>query len=144
MIVERISEVLALPTEQKELLAEELLNQVALEKEKDPALLNLLRQRLAEHGADPASGFHASFPLRPPRQPPLRRAKPTARFSAQDFRGRLRARAGIEFTEEHALFRFRPFLHRFDAFRDGAHGPKLWHALAVSGKGMKKLGIRAS
>jgi putative addiction module component (TIGR02574 family) len=56
MIVERISEVLALPTEQKELLAEELLNQVALEKEKDPALLNLLRQRLAEHGADPASG----------------------------------------------------------------------------------------
>ena len=56
MIVERIPEVLALPTEQKELLAEELLNQVVLEKEKDPALLNLLRQRLAEHGADPAGG----------------------------------------------------------------------------------------
>ena len=56
MIVERIPEVLALPTEQKELLAEELLNQVVLEKEKDPALLNLLRQRLAEHGSDPASG----------------------------------------------------------------------------------------
>ena len=48
---------------------------------------------------------------------------------------------GIEFTEEHALFRFRQFLHRFDDFGDGAHGPKLWHALAVSGKGMKKLGI---
>jgi len=94
MFVERIPEVLALPTEQKELLAEELLNQVALEKEKDPAMLNLLRQRLAEHGADPAGGFHASFPMRPPRQPPLRRAKPTARFSAQDFRRRLRARAG--------------------------------------------------
>ena len=56
MIVERIPEVLALPTEQKELLAEELLGQVVLEKEKDPALLNLLRQRLAEHGADPAGG----------------------------------------------------------------------------------------
>ncbi len=56
MIVERIPEVLALPTEQKELLAEELLNQVVSEKEKDPALLNLLRQRLAGHGADPAGG----------------------------------------------------------------------------------------
>ena len=50
---------------------------------------------------------------------------------------------GIEFTEEHALFRFRQFLHHFDAFGDGAHGPKLWHALAVSGKGVEKLGIRA-
>ena len=50
---------------------------------------------------------------------------------------------GIAFTEEHALFRFRQFLHRFDAFGDGAHGPKLWHMLAVSGKEMKKLGIRA-
>ncbi len=50
---------------------------------------------------------------------------------------------GIAFTEEHALFRFRPFLHRFDAFGDGAHGPKLWHALAASGRGMEKLGIRA-
>ena len=49
---------------------------------------------------------------------------------------------GIAFTDEHALFRFRPFLHRFDDFGDGAHGPKLWHALAVSGKGMKKFGIR--
>jgi hypothetical protein len=45
---------------------------------------------------------------------------------------------GIEFTEEHALFRFRQFLHRFDAFGDGAHGPKFWHAPAVSGTGMKK------
>ena len=44
--------------------------------------------------AVPASGFHASFPTRPPRQSPLRRAKPTGRFSAQDFRRRLRARAG--------------------------------------------------
>ena len=45
---------------------------------------------------------------------------------------------GIAFTEEHALFRFRQFLHRFDDFGDGAHGPKLWLALAVGGKGMKK------
>jgi len=56
MIVERIPEVLTLPTERKELLAEELLNQVVLEKEKDPALQNLLRLRLAEHEAEPASG----------------------------------------------------------------------------------------
>ncbi len=48
MIVEQLPEVLSLPTEQKEMLAEELLNQVVLEKEKDPALLELLRQRLAE------------------------------------------------------------------------------------------------
>jgi hypothetical protein len=41
--------VLALPIEEKELHAEELLNQIVLEKEKDPALLDLLRQRLAEH-----------------------------------------------------------------------------------------------
>lgn len=56
MIVERLPEVLALPTEQKELLAEELLNQVVLEKEKDPALLELLRRRLAEHEAEPEGG----------------------------------------------------------------------------------------
>ena len=56
MIVEQLPEVLALPTEQKELLAEELLNQVVLEKEKDPALLELLRRRLAEHAAEPDSG----------------------------------------------------------------------------------------
>lgn len=56
MIVERLPEVLALPTEQKELLAEELLNQVALEKERDPALLDLLRRRLAEHEAEPQAG----------------------------------------------------------------------------------------
>ena len=56
MIVEQLPEVLALPTEQKEMLAEELLNQVVLEKEKDPALLALLRQRLAEHAAEPQSG----------------------------------------------------------------------------------------
>jgi putative addiction module component (TIGR02574 family) len=55
MIVESLPEVLALPTDQKQVLAEELLNQVALEKERDPALLDLLRQRLAEHeaGHDP-------------------------------------------------------------------------------------------
>jgi hypothetical protein len=47
----------------------------------------------------------------------------------------------IEFTEEHAFFRFRPFLHRFDDFGDGAHGPKLWHARCVGGKGIKKPGI---
>ena len=56
MIVEQLPEVLALPTEQKEMLAEELLNQVVLEKEKDPALLELLRQRLAEHAAEPEGG----------------------------------------------------------------------------------------
>ena len=50
---------------------------------------------------------------------------------------------GIAFTEEHALFRFRQFLHRFDDFGDGAHGPKLWHAPAVSGKEMKQFGIRS-
>lgn len=56
MIVERLPEVLALPTEEKELLAEELLNQVILEKEKDPGLLKLLQQRLDDHAADPNSG----------------------------------------------------------------------------------------
>lgn len=56
MIVERLPDVLALPTEQKQLLAEELLNQVVLEKEKDPALLELLRRRIEEHAAEPESG----------------------------------------------------------------------------------------
>jgi hypothetical protein len=56
MIVERLPEVLALPTEQKEMLAEEMLNQVVLEKEKDAGLLEVLRKRLAEHAAQPESG----------------------------------------------------------------------------------------
>jgi putative addiction module component (TIGR02574 family) len=56
MIVERLPEVLALPTDEKEILAEELLNQVVLEKARDPALLELLRRRLAEHHAQPTSG----------------------------------------------------------------------------------------
>ena len=56
MIVETLPEVLALPTEQKEILAEELLNQVVLEKDKDPALIDLLRKRLADHEADPTGG----------------------------------------------------------------------------------------
>ena len=56
MIVERLPDVLALPTEQKQLWAEELLNQVVLEKEKDPALMELLRRRLGEHEAEPESG----------------------------------------------------------------------------------------
>jgi len=56
MIVERLPEVLALPTEEKEILAEELLSQVVLEKEKDPALLELLRRRLGEHAAEPDGG----------------------------------------------------------------------------------------
>ena len=56
MILETLPEVLALPTEQKEQLAEELLNQVVLEKDKDPSLLELLRKRLADHSADPQSG----------------------------------------------------------------------------------------
>lgn len=56
MIVERLPEVLALPTEQKEILAEELLNQVVLEQDKDPALIELLQRRLNEHKALPESG----------------------------------------------------------------------------------------
>ena len=55
MILERLPEVLALPTEQKEMLAEELLHQVVLENDKDPALLDLLRRRLGEHEAEPQS-----------------------------------------------------------------------------------------
>ena len=87
--------------------------------------------------AVPATGFHASFPMRPPRQPPLRRATPPV-FPRKTSAGGFGLAQGIAFTEEHALFRFRQFLHRFDAFGDGAHGPKLWHALAASGKGMEK------
>jgi putative addiction module component (TIGR02574 family) len=56
VIVERLPEVLALSTEEKEILAEELLNQVVLERDKDPALLDLLRRRLHDHHAEPASG----------------------------------------------------------------------------------------
>ena len=56
MIVERLPEVLALSTEEKEILAEELLNQVVLEQDKDPALVELLRSRLNDHEANPASG----------------------------------------------------------------------------------------
>ncbi len=56
MIVERLPEVLALPTEDKEILAEELLNQVVLEQDRDPALIDLLRRRLSDHDADPESG----------------------------------------------------------------------------------------
>ncbi len=56
MIVETLPDVLALPTEQKEILAEELLNQIVLEKDRDPGLMDLLRRRLADHSADPASG----------------------------------------------------------------------------------------
>ena len=58
MIVERLPEVLALPTEQKEMLAEELLaDQVVLEKRKRMRdFLEVLRERLAEHAAQPESG----------------------------------------------------------------------------------------
>ena len=56
MIVERLPEVLALSTEDKEILAEELLNQVVLEQDKDPALVDLLRRRLNDHQANPESG----------------------------------------------------------------------------------------
>ena len=56
MILERLPEVLALPTEEKQVLAEELLNQVVLEKDKDPALLELLQRRLDGHAADPSEG----------------------------------------------------------------------------------------
>jgi hypothetical protein len=56
VIVERLPEVLALPTAEKEILAEELLNQVVLERDKDPGLIELLRQRLNEHRAEPETG----------------------------------------------------------------------------------------
>jgi hypothetical protein len=56
VIVERLPEVLALPTAEKEILAEELLNQVVLERDKDPGLIELLRQRLNEHNAEPETG----------------------------------------------------------------------------------------
>jgi hypothetical protein len=56
VIVERLPEVLSLPTEEKEILAEELLNQVVLERDKDPALVDLLRRRLSEHNAQPEGG----------------------------------------------------------------------------------------
>jgi putative addiction module component (TIGR02574 family) len=56
VIVERLTEVLALSTDEKEILAEELLNQVVLEQDKDPSLLDLLRHRLDDHRANPASG----------------------------------------------------------------------------------------
>lgn len=57
VIIETLPEVLALPTDQKEILAEELLNQVVLEKDKDPALSELLRRRLTEYEADPNGGI---------------------------------------------------------------------------------------
>jgi putative addiction module component (TIGR02574 family) len=56
VIVERLPEVLALSTQEKEILAEELLNQVVLEQDKDPALVDLLRRRLNDHEADPTGG----------------------------------------------------------------------------------------
>lgn len=56
MIVETLPQVLALPTEQKEILAEELLNQVVLEKNRDLALVELLRRRIGEHETDPGGG----------------------------------------------------------------------------------------
>ena len=56
MIVERLPEVLALSTQEKEILAEELLNQVVLEQDKDAALVDLLRRRLNDHEADPTGG----------------------------------------------------------------------------------------
>ena len=56
MIVERLPEVLALSTQEKEILAEELLNQVVLEQDKDPALVDLLRRRLNDYDTDPANG----------------------------------------------------------------------------------------
>lgn len=56
MIVERLPEVMALTTLDKEILAEELLNQVLLEKDRDPAVLELLKSRLEAHQADPMSG----------------------------------------------------------------------------------------
>lgn len=56
MIVERLPGVLALSTEEKEILAEELLNQVVLEQDKDPALVDLIARRLNDHKANPVSG----------------------------------------------------------------------------------------
>lgn len=56
MIIERMPEVLALPTDDKAKLAEELLDQVRVEMKNDPALREMLRRRLSEHSADPESG----------------------------------------------------------------------------------------
>jgi putative addiction module component (TIGR02574 family) len=56
VIVERLPEVLALSTQEKQILAEELLNQVVLEQDKNPALVDLLRRQLNEHNANPTSG----------------------------------------------------------------------------------------
>ena len=53
MILDRFPDVLALSTEDKALLAEELLQQINLESDNDPALQELLRERLAEHEANP-------------------------------------------------------------------------------------------
>ena len=57
MILERLPDVLALSNEQKEVLAEELLHHVALEQKKDPALRELIRERLQAHEADPEAGI---------------------------------------------------------------------------------------
>jgi hypothetical protein len=56
VIVELLPEVLALSTEEKEILAELLLNQVVLEQDKDPALVDLIARRLNDHNANLASG----------------------------------------------------------------------------------------
>ena len=56
MILETLPQVMALRTEQKEQLAEELLNQVAFEKHQHPGVNERLRCRLADHYADPESG----------------------------------------------------------------------------------------
>ena len=55
-MIEQFPSVLALPTEQKELLAEELLLQVMLESSDDPGVRELLRQRLAKYRANPKGG----------------------------------------------------------------------------------------
>jgi hypothetical protein len=55
-MIEQFPEILALPTGQKEQLAEELLRQVMLENDNDTDLLELLRQRFTEHAAEPDAG----------------------------------------------------------------------------------------
>jgi putative addiction module component (TIGR02574 family) len=56
MILGRFPDVLALSTEDETVLAEELLQQINLESDNDPALRELLRERLAEHETNPDGG----------------------------------------------------------------------------------------
>ncbi len=56
MILETLPRVLALTTGDKELLCEELLQQIALERHDSPTLRQLVQSRRAEHLANPSAG----------------------------------------------------------------------------------------